>query len=516
MVLAAVVGGGAYAYNTLSGGGAQPSDVLPSTTQIYARVDLDPGASQKIQLFKLLNKVPEVGESLGIEDPNKSDVREMLFDEITEGVCPDIDYDKDVEPWLGDRVGFGATIDEQQFIIAVQVKDEDKAEDGIAQLFECADEDYGIAFYEGYALLSENQKDVDDSLAAAKKKSLSDNEDFADSTEALGEKGVASAWIDTKAIVESFSDMPEFDELTDAQRKEIENAGSAAMALRVDGNAIELAGVASGEVKTLDGDSPIADLPKDTVAAVSISGVGDEIAEQWDLFFDQLTSEFSSSSTGASALDDEFLSDLSDEERQYYEEFLEDDTFAAPDPQDYLDQFEAETGLKLPDDLAALLGKTFTLSIGSANLESIPTFRGPDDLKTLDVAIRTTDGKKGSALDVMTKLADFATKNGVPLVAESTDNGAVLATSSEAAKKVAGGGDLGSSDRFKSVMPFGGDTTQALYLDVSTAIDKLLAANPPEELRSQIEEAKFIDAIGLSAGNVDGHSKFSFRVNFTD
>jgi len=514
VVLAAVAGGGAYAYNMLSGGGAQPSDVLPASTQIYARVDLDPGASQKIQLFKLLNKVPEVGKSLGIEDPDKSDVRELLFDEITNSVCPDIDYGKDVEPWLGDRVGFGANIKDEQFIIAVQVKDEGKAEDGIAQLFECADEDYGIAFYEGYALLSENQKDVDDALDAAKKKSLSDNEDFSDSTEALGEKGVASAWIDTKGMLESFEDLAEFDELTDAQRKEIEKAGSAAMALRVDGNAIELAGVASGEVETLDGDSPIADLPKDTVAAVSISGVGDEIAEQWDLFLDQLTSEFSS--PGASTLDDDFLSDLDEEERQYYEEFMQDDGFEAPDPQEYLDQFEAETGLKLPDDLAALLGQTFTLSIGGENLESIPTFRGPDDLKTLDIAIRTTDGEKGSALDVMTKLADFATKNGVPLVAEGTDNGAVLATSSEAAKKVAGGGDLGDSDRFKSVMPFGGDTTQALYLDVSTAIEKLLAADPPQEIRSQIEDAKFIDAIGFSAGNVDGHSKFSFRVNFTD
>ena len=512
-VLAAVVGGGAYAYNQLSGGGSQPSDVMPSSMQVYARLDLDPGASQKIELFKLLNKVPEVGEALGIEDADKSDVRKLIFDEIASNACPDLDYEKDVEPWLGDRVGIGANIDDEQFIIAVQVKDEKKSEDGLDALFKCGDEDYGIAFYEGYALLSDTQKSVDDALDAAKKESLSDNAEFSKSMDALGEKGVASAWVDAGSLVDSLKDLPEFAELSAEQRKQIEDAGSAAMALRVDGNAVELAGL-TNEIKDLDGPtSPVGDLPKGTVAAVSLSGLGDAITEQWDLFLSSLESEFASGLSSDPAFDDDFLAGLSDEERALYEDL----NSGGPglDPTSFLDQFEAETGLKLPDDLASLLGKTFTLSIGGANLENLPTFAGPEDIEKLEIAIRTTDGK-GSALDVMTKLADFATQNGIPLVAEKTDDGAVLATSSAAAKKASGGGDLGKSDAFKSVMPFGDDTTQAFFIDVNAILDALLKADPPEDLRKDFKDAKVIDAVGISAGNSDGHARFSLRVNFND
>ncbi len=510
-VLAAVVGGGAYAYNQLSGGGSQPADVMPATMQVYARLDLDPGASQKIELFKLLNKVPEVGETLGIEDADKSDVRELIFEQISANACPDLDYKKDVEPWLGDRVGVGANVDDEQFIIAVQVKDEKKSEVGIKSLFDCADEDYGIAYYEGYALLSDSQKSVDDALDGAKKKPLSDNEEFSKTMDALGEKGIASAWVDASSLVETFKDLPEFGELSEDQRKQIEQAGSAAMALRVDGSAIELAGV-SGEVKELDGPtSPIAKLPKDTIGAVSVSGLGDAVDEQWDMFVDQLDSTFSS--FGASpTMDDDFYEDMTDEERAMFEDIMSDSQ--APSPTDFITGFEEETGLKLPDDLSALLGQTFTLSIGGANLEKIPTLAGPEDIESLDIAIRTTDGKS-SAIDVMTKLADYASKNGIPLVAEETDGGAVLATSSKAAKNVAGNGGLGDTDTFKSVMPFGDNTTQALFVDVNAILDKLIKADPPEELRKEFEDAKFVDAVGFSAGNSDGHARFSLRVNFT-
>jgi len=530
---AVLVGGAAVAgvvgYNTLSGGGAQPADAMPSTFQFYARVDLDPGASQKVELFKLLNKVPELKELFGIDDPNKDDIRELLFEQITQE-CPDIDYAADVEPWLGDRVGFGGSIksienEEFEFLIAVQVKDEGKAEDGVAKLFDCSDEDYGIAFYNDYVLLSENQQDVDSMLQQAKDKSLAENEEFTKATDALGEKGLASAWVDAAGLLSMFKDIPGFtDELPEEQLKQIEEAGSGAMALRVAGSAIELAGVSTGEVQTLDGRSNIADLPEDTVAAISVTGVGEVIQDQWDLFVSSLESGFYDDlgDDVGSEFDDEFGDDLSDEfgddfGSEFDDEFTDDfSAFSVPTPEEMIQAFEDETGLTLPEDLVSLMGQTFTLAIGSANLETIPYLQGPDDLEKLDVAIHTSDGDDGNAIDVMRKLADYATQNGIPLVAQETDSGAVLATSDSAAKAIADGGGLGSSDRFASVMPFGDQATFAFYLDISTAIEKILAADPPQEIRDGVEQAKFVEAVGISAGNVDGHGKFSLRVSFAD
>ena len=56
---ALVVGGGtAFAVTTLSGGGAQPDEVLPGNAIAYVRMDIDPSAGQKIAAVRLLRKLP--------------------------------------------------------------------------------------------------------------------------------------------------------------------------------------------------------------------------------------------------------------------------------------------------------------------------------------------------------------------------------------------------------------------------------------------------------------------------
>ena len=101
-LVVALAGAGAYAWQKLDGGGKQPHDVLPSSVVAYARVDADPSASQKIAILRLVRKFPELAKELGIKDVDQ-DVRKPLLKDLVEG-C-DLDYDKDVEPWLGDRIG---------------------------------------------------------------------------------------------------------------------------------------------------------------------------------------------------------------------------------------------------------------------------------------------------------------------------------------------------------------------------------------------------------------------------
>ena len=72
VVAALVLGGGAvFAVQQLSGGGAQPADVLPGDSYGYLRLDIDPSAGQKIAAVRFLDKLPQVRDTLGGGDPRK-------------------------------------------------------------------------------------------------------------------------------------------------------------------------------------------------------------------------------------------------------------------------------------------------------------------------------------------------------------------------------------------------------------------------------------------------------------
>ncbi|KQX74049.1 DUF3352 domain-containing protein [Aeromicrobium sp. Root472D3] len=546
---ALVLGGGlgAYAvYDRLSGGGTQPDDVLPASTQIYARVDLDPSASQKIDLFTLLRKVPDLADEAGITS-DEADIRELVFPQILAASCDDVDYEKDVEPWIGDRIGVGANVEDKTAVIAVQVTDESRSRDGIKQLFECAGEDYGLAYLDGYALISPKQADVDQAVAATKKASLADSEKFSEDVDELGEQGVASAWIDLEAL----SSIPQAKEALGTELDRVVAMGSVATALRADGDAIELAvlsGVDEKRRSTTKG-TPLGKLPADTVAALSVAGVGDQVSEAYDSFVEELDRQFSggagdtgldgTASDPSDALADPVLATVPtpdvptvptpdvptfptpttepSDPTEPADPFGSDptDPFASPgfDVERFLDSIEAETGLQLPADLETLFGDNLTLAIGSKNLEKLPTLSGPEGLSTLDLALALTS-EKAPALDLVQRIAKLAGDNGIPLVASPTDDGAVLATNQGAADEIADpDGSLGDQDAFTSVIP-DGDAVGGLYVDIGTILDRLLEADPPADVRKGIESAKALRALGASSTTDGDRSLTRVRLSF--
>lgn len=193
-VLVVVVGGGSvYAVNLLSGAGTQPEDVLPGNAFGYVRVDLDPAANQKVALFGLARKFAATRDSFTGDDP-----RRALFDLIAKDSddLAKIDYARDVEPWLGERIGFGILPPAEgspspDVVLAIQVKDETGARAGLAKLDAGGEDLKGLAFREDYALLTSTQAAAD---RYAKATPLSGNTAFADDMKALGEPGVLSFW----------------------------------------------------------------------------------------------------------------------------------------------------------------------------------------------------------------------------------------------------------------------------------------------------------------------------------
>ena len=191
-----LVGVGAFAWQKLSGGGTQPHDVLPSTVVAYARIDADPSASQKIAILRLIRKFPELAKELGIKDVDQ-DIRKPLLEDLV-GEC-DLDYDKDVEPWIGNRIGVAYDSDLETPIVAVQISDEGKARIGITSWPTAA-----ARQQDRYRLprrLRTRHPEKGDAAkvsAAAEKKSLADNTTLREGHRELGEQGVFSAWADSR------------------------------------------------------------------------------------------------------------------------------------------------------------------------------------------------------------------------------------------------------------------------------------------------------------------------------
>ena len=126
VAVVAAVGVGAYGVVQLMAGGSSPATAVPADAVGYVSLDLDPSASQKIEAFKILRKFPAIKEQLGSRD----DLRKAVFDEIQKsGDCKSLDYARDIEPWIGDRIAVAAVPDSKQGakpLVVLQVTDQDE------------------------------------------------------------------------------------------------------------------------------------------------------------------------------------------------------------------------------------------------------------------------------------------------------------------------------------------------------------------------------------------------------
>ncbi|MFT4299730.1 MAG: DUF3352 domain-containing protein [Aeromicrobium sp.] len=532
----ALVGGGAFGAkvlwdNTLGGGGPQPADALPASTVAYARIDLDPSASQKVALLDLIDRVPEVKEEFGLEDvDSQADLREVAFTDWfdIEGSC-DVDYDADVKPWIGERAGialigdFEISDDEQDTAqsvaentaLVIQVTDEDKAREGITKLAtECGvmddladgldldNEEPGIVFRDGFAVVAVSQEAADAiDQATSDKGTLASNDRFSADMDALGEDGIFSAWYDERTLMGKVDEaLDEFgDDVPDDVHDMVQaysKVESAAFTIRASEESLEAAGVTTLEdgFETPDADS-LAGLPADTLVGVSIVGGGQWIEEGWDSF---------------APMAELYL--LDSYACPYYDdyEYGYDYTCEPPSFDDMVDDFESETGLKVPDDLATLLGTEFNLYVGSEGVEDL---KNADDeaeaLETLNAGIEITSD--GDVAGVLEDLMDFA---GADLDITETDGGAIIATNDDAAETLESDDGLGESETFSSVISQQDNPMGGVYVDIAGVIDALKSFDAIDT--GDADDLAFLKAFGLTtwqeSDNVIGFSaKLSFN-----
>lgn len=494
-VLAAlVIGGGAWAATRmLGGGGDQPSSALPAETAAYVSLDINPSVGEKIAAVRFFQGLDEdVLDTL-----RDGDIREKAFDWMAEEdeAFAAIDYQEDIEPWLGDRMALGIVPnggEEPYFGIALQVKDEEGADAGLTKLQEATnagegDDGLDWYFHGDYAVLTTTAA-VGGMQELVDAGTLADKETFRSDMDALGDQGVLSGWIDVEPLA-ALADSPLAQQSMDdaanmspstsgllgsltGQSDLAQDAatGRYAAALRFAEGNIEVHGVTRGlEAAGIEGGDSghlVLDLPEDTVAAISQEHGDQLMTKAYAAFKEQMPTE------------------LADAEAQ-----------------------AAEAGFTLPDDIQTLLGSSLVLSVGPGILDL------QDDTEDFDnwaVAYRTeTDTAK--AEDLLMRAFELTGEPEAERIAlrRSDDGVFTVGVSRPYVDAVAEGGALGNHAPFQDAVPNAEDADSVFYLNVNAIEDLYLAEIPDAQARESLEQ---LAAVGFSATlGDDGNGTFTLR-----
>ncbi|MGI8948596.1 MAG: DUF3352 domain-containing protein [Ornithinimicrobium sp.] len=476
-VMALIIGGGAFAVaQVMGGGGDRPASAMPADTAAYLQIDIDPAAGQKIAALDFLSGI-ETEEMEALRD---GDLKREIFDLLTEedeGLLNALDYEEDVEPWLGDRVGVGVLDDgesaEPTVLVAVQVKDEDAAQSALERI----EQDEAAWFFHSDYVVITTAEQVKAAESGLEGGNLAEQDYFVEDLEALGDQGLMSGWVDLAAMSQLSqqameSDLGEMGSTMDNLYLGSDfgslSEGRAAMTLRFGDDGIELAANTRDTplqgLEISDTAHLVGDLPEDTVAVFSLEH-GDQIV---DLLWEQVSA-------------------------------------IAPEEVASAQEEAAAEGFELPADLKVLVGDSMTLSAGAGVVDAID--RGADQAP---LGYRAhTDTERAEALMEMILSAE-GMEGGQDVVQYRSDDGVLsIAASQEYVDELAESDGLGGSDLFDRAVPDADEAQSVMYVDLN-AFEELYLSEVDGDDRDALEK---LAAVGVSTTlDEDGNGSFLLKV----
>lgn len=545
-LVVAALGGAAYAaYSYLDGGGPRPEDALPSTTVAVVSVDLDPHAGQKIEAIKTLRKFPALRKELGIDSGD--DLRRYIVDKGIGPECQGVDYDKDVEPWIGKRGAFAGVDLGDEFpapAIVLQVEDADRAKKDFQKLADCAGDDFGYAVGKDYLIASDSTAHAKEILAAGEKKPLADDKTFQRWDDEAGD-GVAGFYIAPRAaeyldslisefgrgFADSFEDsvsgggsgaassdeMPSQDELRKQLEKEL---GDDLTPEQLD----ELmAGTSAppSHARAEDDDDPLAAVHdalknfKGAAGTLKFSDGGMELVVAADSGEQKLGKPVGSvvdnlpSDTAlvlAMSFPKDFGSTLLDQAKAQLGE---------AEVKEFLDDARTQAGLDLPGDAEDLLGEAVTLSVGGDAPSSAEAFDNPTKLP-IGLALHGDPEKSEAVLHKLEKALGMSLSD-IPVETKKSGDALLLSTSPDYLKQLQKKGSLGDNDVFTKAVPDADHAGVVFFTvideDWRKAIVDLAGSDLSDSDTQQLaDNLKPFQAFGLSSTVKDGVSRFQLRI----
>lgn len=529
-----LVGGGVFAAMQLSGGGEQPSEALPADTLGYLSFDLDPSASQKIEAIKMFRKFPTLKDEMGMEED--TDLRKRLFEEAQDsGGCAGIDYEEDIEPWLGERVAIaGVEIEGEPAPVGViAVNDDDAAEAGVEKLrAECGEgsaEDAGaFVVADGWMVVAETEAIAQAVIDRTAEGTLADDEDFVRWTDEIGDPGIVTMYAAPEAgeLMATAADSAELGELTGSDSGSLYSDEELAQ-LKEDLMASGMTDEAAQEyVDTLSGDSSAGVDTEElqtqmTTALEDFKGMGGtlrfddgavelEIASETATTDDLALGSEGASLVGSLPADTVAAFGLSMPEgwAQAYLDQIEELAGEDLNLDELIQQAEDETGLTLPEDLETLTGEAMAVSLGG---DFDPeAMANSSDLSQLPMGLKI-QGDKDAIEDLLTKIRDLAEvgEDG-PLKSKSEGDVVAISPSTDYLDALVQDGDLADSEVYADVLGENDDAGMVMFVNFNAADNWLVElAGSDSAAKENLEP---LAGMGMTAWMDDSVSHVNMRL----
>lgn len=461
-VAVAAVGGGAFAAASfLAGGGTQPEDVLPAGALAFAKVDMDPAANQKVAVYQLTRKFPDLAKGGTQDTALKDSVVAAMVDESG----GDLSYDSDVKPWLGDRAGFAVYPpsgggSEPSVVVAVAYTDEAAMTDALRKAG-----DVHWATSDGYVLLAETAAEVEGIADRAAEDPLAEQQSYVDDVEDLDGDQIAVAWVD---VGESYQTAKAIEPAAAEEflvgLGESEPSGRFAVGLHADSDYLELQGrsydLVSGTTEAAralgagTGGGLLSDMPADTTAALSITGLGDFLAQTWDTMAEDMDTE------GAATM-------------------------------------ASELGFELPGDFPAILGAE--TAVAASGITGVGSGEAPR------VTLRSRGGDQQRIEEVLEFLNPMLGSEGA---VRATGETVVFGNDPATVEAVAAGAPgLGDTDVYRTAVPDADRAGATIFVNLGAVIDEAAQEDP------DLERIKALSALGMtSTGGEDGTLRLRLTV----
>jgi hypothetical protein len=286
---------------------AGPASVAPAETPVFVEARIQPTGELRTNLETIASKVAGV-DDLGGKIVSYIEQSALESDEP-------IDFDKEVQPWLGESAGvFLTEFDGDDFEgggFAVEVTDTGEAQDFIDKQSESEDPKAEDESYEGvdykldpedeqavgivgdFVVVGEDKAAFEAAVDASQGDSLAEAETFKDIAPSSPEGSLADVYVDIGGLIEAAGSEvdPSALELFEAAGVEIEKS-SALVSLVPGADNVEVdiaarAGGAADAARPADAAALLGSMPAGAVAAIGVGNLGANLGEAVDTIDEQ-------------------------------------------------------------------------------------------------------------------------------------------------------------------------------------------------------------------------------------
>jgi hypothetical protein len=432
-----VVGASVLSLAVLAGGGFAAASImhklndhdisvaLPKSTSAFVEADLNPSPGQKINLASVAGKIKDITGETNYD--TSKDPKAMFTDPF----FSNLDYNSEVQPWIGDKVAFGAWGDfskasqsaelgagsesdaskDVSYVVVYEIKDKTKANEAAKKMKN------KTAVYEvndHYLIIAPNQSALDSYNAEVAKGTLDKNTTFTDDRNLLkGQDDIAVSWVNVSDLhADAALNQYMAHTLGTANKMPDSLNGRMITGLSLNNNSVKvsskLIGFDTTGYSTEKGLSDVRNLPDNSTFALSVKDGKTPATKIWNTYKE------AAGSSSADSMDSELK----------------------------------QLGITLPDDFGALLGTETSVGV-SAKEDNKGGF-----------TYRAKDGDGNKIGSIIQKVS-----SGSNLITTADDNGTAVVKYGEGST-----GRLGDSQSFKNVTGDLNNTQAVAFVDINQLI----------------------------------------------